>query len=335
MLESPTMTHAELKTLHLTEPFRIAHGTSSTRQVIRIRQGQAVGEAPFVPYYGEDPEATLAWAQGGCHGPGSRAGELARDLFFADQRPYPLWHTAQQALGDGRPLDCLFACRSLSIPTDLADFAERVHETAKQFRVLKLKLGSGDLDYDEAIVVTARAAAPTSTLFADVNGGWSIPQTVEMMQRLQSLGLALIEQPIHHHGGVSAWQELKAKLPAASTPLYADESAQNAADIPALAACVQGINVKLLKCGSFAAAIQMIATARQYQLGVLLGCMIESSLGTTAAAHLAPWADWVDLDGHLYLADDDYEGITFTPDGHLQLPPGNGIGARPKHALGV
>jgi L-alanine-DL-glutamate epimerase-like enolase superfamily enzyme len=329
-MESYIMPHIELKTLHLKEPFRIAHGTSATRQIIRISDGQAAGEAPFVPYYGEDPEATLTWLQTGAQGPGSRAGKLARDLFSADQRPYPLWHTAQQILGDGRPLDCLFACRSLSIPTDMAAFSQRISETARQFRVLKLKLGSGDLDHDEAIVATARSAAPQATLFADVNGGWSIPQTVEMMQRLQSFGLALIEQPIHHNSGIPAWHELKAQLPAGSTPLYADESAQNAADIPALAAYVQGINVKLLKCGSFAAAIDMIAAARQYKLGVLLGCMIESSLGTTAAAHLAPWADWVDLDGHLYLADDDYEGITFTLDGRLCIPLGNGIGAKPK-----
>jgi L-alanine-DL-glutamate epimerase-like enolase superfamily enzyme len=73
----------------------------------------------------------------------------------------------------------------------------------------------------------------------------------------------------------------------------------------------------------------MIAKAREHGLGVLLGCMIESSLGITAAAHLAPWADFADLDGHLYLADDDFFGVRFDESGWLVMPAGPGIGARP------
>ncbi|GAA5145010.1 dipeptide epimerase [Prosthecobacter algae] len=324
------MPEAVLKTLHLTEPFRIAHGVSSTRQVVRITGGQATGEAPFVPYYGESPEDTLAWLQGPQVGDGTRAGRLALDLFQADQKPEPLWHRAERILGPGRPWLDIHACRSLGIPTDLSAFAEKVCQTARQFRVLKLKLGSGDLVHDEAIVATARAAAPQATMFADVNGGWSVDETVQMLPRLARYDLALVEQPIHHHGGVETWSELRSKLPSESLPLYADESAQNADDVHHLAPLVQGVNVKLLKCGSFAGGIEMIASARQHGLGIILGCMIESSLGTTAAAHLAPWADYVDLDGHLYLADDDYLGITFDAEGRLLMPQENGIGARPR-----
>ena len=79
---------------------------------------------------------------------------------------------------------------------------------------------------------------------------------------------------------------------------------------------------------SFAGAVRMIETARQHGLGVLLGCMIESSIGITAAAHLAPWADMADLDGHLYLSDDDYYGLTFDESGCILLPEEAGIGAR-------
>jgi L-alanine-DL-glutamate epimerase-like enolase superfamily enzyme len=324
------MPEAVLKTLHLTEPFRIAHGVSSTRQVVRIIDGRATGEAPFVPYYGESPEDTLAWLQGPQVGEGTRAGRLALDLFHADQKPEPLWHRAERTLGPGRPWQDIHACRSLGISTDLSAFAEKVRQTARQFRVLKLKLGSGDLVHDEAIVATARDAAPQATMFADVNGGWSVDETVQMLPRLVRYDLALVEQPIHHHGGVDAWSELRSKLPSESLPLYADESAQNAGDVHRLAPLVQGVNVKLLKCGSFAGGIEMIASARQHGLGIILGCMIESSLGTTAAAHLAPWADYVDLDGHLYLADDDYLGITFDAEGRLLMPQENGIGARPR-----
>lgn len=324
------MPEVDLKTLHLTEPFRIAHGVSSTRQVVRVRLGAAVGEAPFVPYYAEDPAATVAWLKGAPGSAATRAGTLALDLCQRDLAGEPLWVSAQKRLGPGRAWAEIAACRSLGIPTDLTNFAEKVRETARQFHVLKLKLGSGDLAHDEAIVSTARAAAPGVTMFADVNGGWSVDETVQMLGRLRRYDLALIEQPLHHRWGIPAWQELQAKSPALSVPIYADESAQNADDVARLAGQVQGVNVKLLKCGSFDGGIQMISAARAHGLGVILGCMIESSLGVTSAAHLAPWADYVDLDGHLYLADDDYTGLTFDAEGRLRMPQEKGIGAKPR-----
>jgi L-Ala-D/L-Glu epimerase len=197
--------------------------------------------------------------------------------------------------------------------------------------VLKLKLGSGDVSWDERILATARAAAPHATLLADVNGGWSIAETLDFLPRLAPYQLHLLEQPFHHHHGLSGWQQLKKHQPkdAVWPLLFADESVQNPADIHALAPYVDGINVKLLKAGSFQSAVAMMAAARQENLQILLGCMIESSIGITAAAHLAPWADIVDLDGHLYLAADDYSGLEISPLGHLHLPtPCHGIGAR-------
>lgn len=326
------MPTVELKTLHLTEPFRIAHGASATREVVRVRQGEAVGEAPFVPYYGESVEETLAWLEGRHPGPGSKAGRLALDLCRQDAHQMPLWQHAQEILGPGRPWEKIFACRSLGIPEDLTVFRERLKETARQFPVLKLKLGSGNLDLDEAIVATAREAVPHGTLFADVNGGWTVAETVHMLERLRRYDLVLIEQPVHHQLGIEVWEELRALRKEGDPPLYADESAQNAEDVHRLAAggLVQGVNVKLMKCASFDGGIQMVAAAKAHGLGLILGCMIESSLGTTAAGHLAPWADFVDLDGHLYLSDDDYVGIEFDPEGRVLMPKGNGIGARPR-----
>ncbi|MEN3940834.1 enolase C-terminal domain-like protein [Prosthecobacter sp. SYSU 5D2] len=324
------MPEIELKTLHLTEPFRIAHGVSSTRQVVRVHESGAAGEAPIVYYYRENAEETVSWLKGEREGGGSKAGQLARDLCHWDQQAEPLWQSVEKILGKGKPWEEVYACRSLGIPTDLEVFEEKVRETSRQFRVLKLKLGSGDLDHDEGIVSTARAAAPGATMFADVNGGWSVDETVLMMERLKRYGLVMIEQPVHHGQGIEAWKELKAKLPAGALPLYADESAQNAEDVQRLAGLADGVNVKLLKCASFGGGIEMIAEARRLGMGVLLGCMIESSLGTTAAAHLAPWADFVDLDGHLYLTDDDYTGITFDEQGRVVMPQRCGIGARPR-----
>ncbi len=329
------MPEIELKTLHLTTPFRIAHGASSTRQVVRLKEGDSISEAPFVPYYHEDVEATLAWLRQPQGKPPTRAAALALDLLQQDQ----------QCRARGIPLSGLVpahlpkksgpipACRSFSIPTDFSDFAELVAETARQFLILKLKLGSGDLEHDRQIVTTARNSAPDVTIIADVNGGWTVQETQEMLPHLLAHRLILLEQPFHHDHGLEPWQELdrlRADNPAVSIiRIYADESAQTADDVSKLAPYVDGVNVKLLKCRTFGEAIHMIETARQHGLGVLLGCMIESSLGITAAAHLARWADLADLDGHLYLADDDFAGVTFDEDGFLHMPEGPGIGAVP------
>jgi L-alanine-DL-glutamate epimerase-like enolase superfamily enzyme len=105
---------------------------------------------------------------------------------------------------------------------------------------------------------------------------------------------------------------------------------QTVEDVIALADFVDGVNIKLLKSGSFDASVAMIGAAREQGLQVLLGCMIETSLGTTAAAHLAPWADWIDLDGHFYVADDDFTGITYDATGNLIMPNRPGIGAVPR-----
>ncbi len=324
---------AELKTLHLTEPFRIAHGVSHERQVLRLRWGDAVGEAPFVPYYGENPADTLKWLQGlawqGSPAPetGPRAGRLALDVLWHDatgkQRGEPLWKMLGLDATRVPP-----ACRSFSIPlpTELDAFAARVRETHRQHRVLKLKLGSGSLELDLAIAAKAREAAPQATIFGDANGGWTVEETLVMLPRLAAHGLAFIEQPLHHAGGVAAWRELRRALPSAPLPLFADESAQNADDARALEGLVDGVNVKLLKCGGIKEARGMIHTARVLKQRVLLGCMIESSIGVTAAAHLAPLAELVDLDGHLYVSDDDFEGVRFGGAGEALLPQAPGLG---------
>ncbi len=332
-MESPL--HVELKTLRLSEPFRIAHGTSDERSVLRLRCGDAVGEAPFVPYYKENPDDTLRWIQslawrgGAVPAEGPRAGRLALDLLWHDligrQRGMTLaelWRLEKNQLPPG--------CRSCSIPEDLDAFEEKVSEISRQFRVLKLKLGSGNIDFDEAIAARAREVAPQATLIADANGGWSVAEAVRLIPFLARCGLKLIEQPVHHEGGVEAWKELRAALPVCPLPLYADESVQQADDVVRLKGLVDGVNVKLLKSGSFSEARTMIRFARNLGMKVMLGCMIESSIGVTAAAHLASLADWIDLDGHLYVANDDYEGIAYDAKGDMILTGRPGIGVVPR-----
>jgi L-alanine-DL-glutamate epimerase-like enolase superfamily enzyme len=112
-----------------------------------------------------------------------------------------------------------------------------------------------------------------------------------------------------------------------SLPIIADESCLVAADIPRLVGQVDGINIKLAKCGSLREAIRMIDVARSHNMMVMVGCMIESSLAITAAAHFTPLVDIVDLDGAALLAEDPYIGATITG-GQVALPVTPGLGVR-------
>jgi L-alanine-DL-glutamate epimerase-like enolase superfamily enzyme len=98
---------------------------------------------------------------------------------------------------------------------------------------------------------------------------------------------------------------------------------------------VDGINLKLAKCGGLREALRIIATARAHDLSVMAGCMVETSLGITAAAHLAPLLDYADLDGAALLADDPFDGASIA-EGMIALPDRPGLGvtrrdARPDH----
>jgi len=108
-------------------------------------------------------------------------------------------------------------------------------------------------------------------------------------------------------------------------PIFADENSLTAADIPRIAHAFDGINIKLMKCGSLFEARKMIQLAREYDLKIMLGCMVESSVGITAAAHLSTLVDYADLDGNLLITNDPYQGV-MVHKGRLQLPRSAGLG---------
>jgi len=112
---------------------------------------------------------------------------------------------------------------------------------------------------------------------------------------------------------------------ASPIPVIADESVCRAEDIDRLSECVDGINIKLDKCGGLREARKMIETGHRRGLQIMLGCMVSTSLSTTALAHLASLADYLDLDGHLLIADDPFDGIRLQQ-GVPVLPPRPGIG---------
>jgi len=193
---------------------------------------------------------------------------------------------------------------------------------AKNFKIIKVKLGT---DYDKQIITTIRKFT-NKPIRVDANEGWDLPYAIEMSNWLADQNVELIEQPLPTNK-LSDMLELKAE---SALPLIADESCHTTNDIEKLVSGFDGINIKLTKCGGLDEAIQMIDIAKDNLLKVMLGCMVESSVGITAIGQLAACADYLDLDGNLLIDNDPYHGL-FIKNGVPVLPNSAGLGIRLKN----
>jgi L-alanine-DL-glutamate epimerase-like enolase superfamily enzyme len=183
--------------------------------------------------------------------------------------------------------------------------------------VIKVKLGRGA----EIETIEAIRAIYTGAIRVDANEGWTPERAVNVLAELAKFEIEFCEQPIPA-GSPAKLRWIRERSP---IPLVTDEDSKDANDLPALLGCVDGINVKLVKCGGIRGALEMIHTARAMGLKIMLGCMVESQILTTAAAHLSPLVDWADLDGPFLTAHDPFAGITYA-DGKIVLPDGAGLG---------
>jgi L-alanine-DL-glutamate epimerase-like enolase superfamily enzyme len=183
--------------------------------------------------------------------------------------------------------------------------------------IVKVKLGfAGDID-----VLEAMRARYTGTLRVDANEAWSPEEAVGKLETLAKLDIEFCEQPIP----AGTPERLRFIRERSRVPIVTDEDSKDASDLLALAGCVDGINVKLVKCGGIRGALEMIHTARALGFKIMLGCMVESAILTTAAAQLSPLVDWADLDGPFLTARDPFSGITYER-GKIVLPDGPGLG---------
>ena len=198
-----------------------------------------------------------------------------------------------------------------------AELRQKVKE-AKGYPILKVKLGT---DHDEHIVRVIREEAPDKTLRVDANAAWTPKLAVQTIERLVDYDIEFVEQPLPPQD-VEGLRFVRERSP---LPIIADESCLVASDIPRLAGAVDGINIKLSKCGGLREAQRMVATARAHGMLVMMGCMIETSLGISAAAHLSPLLDYADLDGAALLADDPFRGASIEG-GKIAIPNGPGLG---------
>ncbi|MDY7013536.1 MAG: dipeptide epimerase [Cyanobacteriota bacterium] len=171
--------------------------------------------------------------------------------------------------------------------------------------LLKIKLGSPEgLERDRAQFLAVRAEAPHADLTVDANGGWSLEEAIEMSEWLAERGVKYIEQPLPV-GEEAKLARVSARSP---VPIFVDESCFNSQDIPRLAGCVSGVNLKLMKAGGLTEVLRAVRIAKACGLQVMYGCYSDSSLANTAMSHLAPLADYLDLDSHLNLLDDPFTG---------------------------
>ena len=333
---SPRLTWEAL-TLQLINPFRLSYGVSNTRQAywLRLANDEGWGEGTIPPYYGVEQSAMQSYWQSAAADPrpwpdepaeigawlapgGPAVARAALDLALHDrigrQRGLPLYRLLGLPQPVPRPTSFTIA---IDTPEEMARQALQI----AYYPVIKIKLGSDD---DEGRLAAIRAARPDATLRVDANAGWTRPQAFEFVQRLERYNLEMIEQPLEK-GDLEGLGLVQQRT---SIPIVADESVQTLADVETLArAGVQGINLKLMKAGGLAAGLKMLRRARELGMRVLLGCMIETSLGTTAMAHLSGLADWLDLDAPILISNDPFEGVTYDQRAVLTTPERPGIGA--------
>jgi len=218
---------------------------------------------------------------------------------------------------DADPLNQLETSFTIAIG-DLDLIPEKIIE-ANPFSIIKVKLGVG-VDEDKQVIRLIRKETD-KLIRVDANEGWDLESGIDMCKWLAGQNVEFVEQPFKSNN-LRDTAELTSKSP---LPIIADENSLTSADLTGIAHAFHGINIKLMKCGSLLEAMKMINIARSLNLQIMLGCMIESSIGITAAAHLSPLVDYADLDGNLLIDNDPYDGVRII-DGRLVIPHGNGLG---------
>ncbi|MEW5869456.1 MAG: dipeptide epimerase [Chloroflexota bacterium] len=316
-------------TLQLRTTWRIAHGATDQRHNVLVDIDGGMGEAAGVPHHGESQAGIIDYLQAlperlwdpfqiedllNGLPPGSMAARAAVDIALHDLLGQQL----------GQPLYCLLGLNPHNAPptsfTVSIDAPELMAQRAQEsgMPIIKVKLGSAD---DEAILAAIRQATP-ARLRVDTNAGWSREQAAMLIPRLAQYDLEFFEQPLPI-GDVEGLRWLRAQK--LGVPIFADENIKTARDVAAHAGAVDGVVIKLMKTGGIREALRAIHVARALDMQIMLGCMVETSVGVTAAAHLAPLCDYIDLDGPLLIQNDPYQGLLYQQ-ANLILPERPGLG---------
>jgi L-alanine-DL-glutamate epimerase-like enolase superfamily enzyme len=315
--------------LPLVHTFTIARSSESVARtaLVRLRWGEleALGESSPSARYGESVASVIAGLEARALGsdpyaidallaglpPAQRCGlDVALHDCIAKDVDRPLW----RLLGVDPARTPLTSFTIGIAPLD--EMVAKVREVGTH-PVIKVKLGAGA----EVETIAAIRATYTGAIRVDANEGWTPESAVAILTELARYDIEFCEQPIP----AGTPERLRWIRERTSIPLVTDEDSKDARDLPALAGCVDGINVKLVKCGGIRGALEMIHTARALDLKIMLGCMVESAILTTAAAQLSPLVDWADLDGPFLVANDPFDGLQYA-NGKIVLPDRPGLG---------
>lgn len=322
-------------TVHTKRTFAIARSSTDAfeRVVFEVEEDGLVGRGEAAPSgrYGQDANGTADALTGvEVEDPWDIESALrknaqlppaalsALDCALHDLAAKRLGVPVYRLLGLGRPEPVsAYTLGIADMETTVAD-ARRLEE----FPVLKVKLGG----WKDVETLMAVREVTDAELWVDANEAFQPEEAVELARELKGV-VGLIEQPVPASAGPGAMRGVTEA--AHPIPVIADEAAVDAGDVPGLAGCVSGVNVKLAKCGGIRGALAMVHTARALGMRLMLGCMVETSLGIAAAAHVSGLFDFVDLDGAMLLADDPFEGSAYER-GCITLSgvPGLGVGPR-------
>ena len=324
--------------LPLVHPFTIARGTEDVAKTAVLRLSwnglEGLGEAAPIKRYNESVDSVINYFQ---------TNRLATDDPYLidellDAVPTPAARCALDiALHDligkdcGKPLYRLLGLDPARTPyTSFTIGIGDPELTAKKVAdvgdhpILKIKLGTGT-PKEEIATIEAIRSKYTGTIRIDANEGWDAESAVQTLRELERFDIEFCEQPI----AAGQPEKLRYIREHVKIPIVTDEDSLVAEDLPKLYGCVDGINVKLVKCGGIRAGLKMIHTARALGLKIMLGCMVESAISATAAAQISALVDWADIDGPFLTKEDPFDGVSYDQ-GKLVLPDAPGLGVTEK-----
>ncbi|TAN07375.1 MAG: dipeptide epimerase [Rhodanobacteraceae bacterium] len=325
MLRELTIRHSSLP-LH--SPFRISRGVKHAAEVVTVelRQGDCVGRGESVPYprYGESMVSVLAQAESLrrelCAGmgrdelqarlePGAARNALDAALWDLESKltRVPVW--TRLARPSHAPLTTALTL-SIDTPEAMAEAAARIADAG----LIKIKV---DATEPAARIEAVRRAAPAAALIVDPNESWNIETLRDLQPALARAGVRLLEQPLP----ADADDDLLGF--SSDVPICADEACHTTADLPRLRGRYQAINIKLDKTGGLTEAWRLLRAARADGFRIMVGCMVCSSLGIAPALEVAREAEFIDLDGPLWLEHDHAGGVKL--EGGLLSPPAPGF----------
>jgi L-alanine-DL-glutamate epimerase-like enolase superfamily enzyme len=319
--------------LELTHPFRISRSVAQVKKNVIVNIDEGIGEAAPSEYYNENADTVSESLEKvkeelGADPfqiepilsnlnekiTGNFSAKAGIDIALHDLIGKRLGVPIYNILGlDGKvPL-----VTSYTIGIDTIEKIKEKTEEANDFLAYKVKVGvENDIEMVKAVRETTDAK-----IRVDANAGWTANEAIEKISRLKEYDIEFVEQPIDPEDK----EGLKKIKQNVDVPIIIDEQLMTSKDILKFVGLCDGINIKLAKCGGIREALRMIHVARAHDLFVMIGCMIESSVGITAAAHIGSLVDFLDLDGNLLVSNDPYEGVRLKK-GRLYLSDSPGLG---------